>query len=204
MLPLALFRSRNFGGANLLTLLLYAALSGTLFFLPMNLIQVQHYSATAAGAALLPFIVVMALLSRWAGGLVSRYGSKLPLIVGPVIAALGYALFGLSRAGGSYLTEFLPATAILGLGMAVSVAPLTTTVMGAVETQHAGVASGVNNAVARIAGLLGIAVFGLLLHGTFDTNGFRTVMMWAAAIAAAASCAGWFIPRTAARILKSP
>jgi EmrB/QacA subfamily drug resistance transporter len=168
MLPLALFRSRNFGGANLLTLVVYAALSGTLFFLPMNLIQVQHYSATAAGAALLPFIIVMALLSRWAGGLVSRYGSKLPLVIGPVIAALGYGLFALSRAGGSYLTEFLPATAVLGLGMAVSVAPLTTTVMSSVPAGHVGLASGINNAVARSAGLLAIAAFGIVMLNVFS------------------------------------
>jgi len=163
-----LFRSRNFGGANLLTLVVYAALSGTLFFLPMNLIQVQHYSATAAGAALLPFIIVMALLSRWAGGLVSRYGSKLPLVIGPVIAALGYGLFALSRAGGSYLTEFLPATAVLGLGMAVSVAPLTTTVMSSVPAGHVGLASGINNAVARSAGLLAIAAFGIVMLNVFS------------------------------------
>ena len=102
MLPLHLFRSRNFSGANLLTLLLYAALMGTLFFLPLNLIQIQRYSATAAGAALLPFIVIMFTLSRWSGGLVDRFGSRLPLIVGPVIAATGLALFGLTNLNSGY------------------------------------------------------------------------------------------------------
>jgi len=176
-----------------------------LFWLfPLELIQVLGYSPTAAGAAILPFPLLMFVLSPWSGGLVRRVGSRMPLTIGLLVAAVGLAMFGIIPVGLNYWVAFFPSVVVLGLGMAIVVAPLTTTVMGAVETQHAGVASGVNNAVARIAGLLGIAVFGLLLHGTFDTNGFRTVMMWAAAIAAAASCAGWFIPRSAARILKSP
>lgn len=171
MIPLGLFHSRTFAGANLLTFLLYAALGGLLFFLPFNLIQVQGYSATAAGSALLPFVLTMFVLSRWAGGLVKHYGSKLPLVIGPVIAAAGFALFALPGAeAGSYWASFFPAVMVMSVGMAVSVAPLTTTVMGAVEQRHVGVASGINNAVSRTAALLAVTVFGVLMLNAFKDS----------------------------------
>jgi EmrB/QacA subfamily drug resistance transporter len=170
MVPLTLFRSNDFAGTNLLTLFLYAALSGTLFFLTLNLIQVQGYSATAAGAAFLPFVLLMFLLSRWSGGLVDRFGSRRPLIVGPLIAAVGFSLFALPTVGARYWTSFFPAVLVLGFGMAVSVAPLTTTVMGAVSEAQAGVASGINNAVSRTAGLLAIAVFGVVMLQAFGQS----------------------------------
>jgi hypothetical protein len=167
MLPFQLFRSRTFTLANGLTLLLYGALGVVLFLLPLDLIQVQHYSATEAGAALVPLAIIMFTLSRWAGGLINRVGPRIPLTIGPAIAAVGIALFARGGTGGPYWTTIFPAVCLLGFGMAITVAPLTTAVMGAVETQHSGVASGINNTVSRVAGLLTIAIFGVFLARIF-------------------------------------
>ena len=168
MVPLELFKSRSFSGANLLTLFLYAALGIFFFLFPLNFIQIQGYSATATGATALPMILIMFLLSRWAGGLVGRYGPRTPLIIGPMIAAAGFVLFALPSVGDNYWSTFFPAFVVLGLGMTVSVAPLTTVVMTSLDPDHAGTASGINNAVARVAGVLAVAIFGIVMVSAFS------------------------------------
>ena len=162
IVPLSMFRSRSFTAANILTLLLYAALSVAIFLLPFNLISLQGYSPAQAGAAFLPLVVTMSLLSRWTGALADRIGPRLPLIVGPLGAAAGFALLALlARMDGSYWMTFFPGLLVLGIGMAITVAPLTTTVMTSIDDErHAGAASGINNAISRVAGLLAIALFG--------------------------------------------
>jgi predicted MFS family arabinose efflux permease len=170
MLPLTLFESRSFSGANLLTLFLYAAIGIFFFLFPLNLIQVQGFSATATGAAMLPMILLMFLLSRWSGGLVARYGPRGPLIIGPFIVAFGFVLFAVPSVGESYWKAFLPAVVLLGFGMAVTVAPLTTVVMNSVNQDQVGTASGVNNAVARVAGVLAIAVLGIVMASAFASR----------------------------------
>lgn len=170
MVPLALFKNASFSGANLLTLFLYAAIGVFFFLFPLNLIQVQGYSATAAGAAILPLIVLMFLLSSWAGGLVARDGARGPLTIGPLIAGAGFVLSALPSIGTSYWRSFFPALVVLGFGLTVTVAPLTTVVMNSVDRDRVGTASGINNAVSRVAGVLAIAVLGIVVTKAFASH----------------------------------
>jgi EmrB/QacA subfamily drug resistance transporter len=190
MMPLGLFRSATFSGVNALTLLLYGALGGAFFLLPFALISVHGYSATMAGAVFLPFTAIMAGLSRWSGGLLDRVGARLPLVAGPVLVAGGFGLFAVAGPQASYAMAFLLPVSIVGFGMAVTVAPLTTTVIAAVPGHQTGVASGINNAVSSVASLLAIAGFGALaLHGSL-AEGIRLAMLVAAGLGlAGAACA---------------
>jgi EmrB/QacA subfamily drug resistance transporter len=199
-----LFASRDFSAANIYTFFLYTAIGGSLYFVPFVLINVHHYSPTEAGAALLPFIFIMVVASRWSGGLVARIGARRPLILGAIIAGFGFLAYALPGNDGSYWTTFFPAAMILGCGGALFVAPLTTTVMNSVPTEHSGVASGVNNAVARTAGLIGVAVLGVVVTTSSSyVGGFRSAMVASALIAFAASGVaakgfGRFEPKTPA------
>ena len=163
MLPLNLFRSRSFTGANTLTLLLYGAMNSVLFFLPLSLIQVQGYSAAAVGFALLPMTVLMVALSFIMSRVVDRFGPRLPLVAGPVLTSLSFvmlALLGADSGQDSYWRTLFPAICLFGVGLGVTLAPLTVVVMASVDEHHAGMASGLNNTVSRSAQVLAIAVLG--------------------------------------------
>lgn len=177
MVPLDFFKSSSFSASNLLTLFLYAALGIFFFLYPLNLIQIQKYSATKTGAAVLPMILLMFSLSRWSGGLVAKYGSKVPLVVGPLIVAAGFTLFVIPSTGANYWSSLFPGFMVLGLGMTISVAPLTTVVMNSVEQDRAGTASGINNAVARMAGVLAIAVLGVVMVAAFARSLLHSASM---------------------------
>jgi EmrB/QacA subfamily drug resistance transporter len=168
MVPLSLFRVRDFSGTNVLTLLLYFALGGALYYLPFALIRLGGYSATQAGAALLPFALIMGFGASFAGTLADRFGARLSLTVGPVIAACGLAMLAFVDFRKSYWAGAFPAIGVLAIGMTITVPPLTSTVMASVGEARAGIASGINNAVARVAGLLAVAVLGAVLFASFS------------------------------------
>jgi EmrB/QacA subfamily drug resistance transporter len=161
MLPLDVFRSRAFTAANLATFVVYAAMGGVFFLVVLNLQVVGRYSALAAGTSLLPMTGLMLLLSARSGALAQRIGPRIPMTIGPLVCACGLLLFSRVGAHPSYVGDVLPAVVVLGLGTSLNVAPLTATALGALDESRAGIASGVNNAVARAAGLLAVAVLPL-------------------------------------------
>jgi EmrB/QacA subfamily drug resistance transporter len=199
MVPLALFASRSFAGLTVLTLLLYGALGGLLLLLPYELIQARGYSATAAGAALLPFPLVLALASRAAGGLAGRIGSRTPLAVGSVVVAVGFLLATRIGPGANYWTTVLPAVLVVSLGMAGAAAPLTTAVLASVDSRHTGSASGFNSAVARTGGLIATALLGAVLaaKGSGLTGEFHVACLIGALASLGAAVGAIGLPRGA-------
>jgi MFS family permease len=203
MLPLDVFASRQFTAANAVTFVIYGALGGSLFLLPIQLQRVVGYPPLASGVALLPITVVLLLLSARAGRLAARIGPRLPMTLGPLLVAAGFALFTRIGPGAGYLVDILPASLLYGLGLTLTVAPLTTTVLAAAPAEHAGVASAVNNDVARTAGLLAVAVLPVAagisgpdaLEPARFADGFRIAMGIAAGLCAAGGLLSWFTIR---------
>ena len=199
MMPLGMFSSRQFSAANLVTFAVYAALSG-FFFLFVSFLQISlGYTPIAAGAATLPVTALMLLLSARSGALAQRIGSRIPLTVGPLVIAAGLLLMTRIKPGDAYVSGVLPAVVVFGLGLTLVVAPVTATVLAAADEHHAGIASGINNAVSRVAGLLAVAVLPLLAGITGDsfynpskmTHGFHVAMVWCAALAALGGVIAW-------------
>jgi EmrB/QacA subfamily drug resistance transporter len=168
MMPLSLYRSRNFSGTNVLTLMLYFAFGGALYYLPFGLIRIGGYSATEAGAAFLPLALTLGFGASFAGAVADHFGARLSLTAGPIIAAVGLALLAFASLRSSYWVSVFPAICVLAIGMTVTVPPLTSTVMTSVGDAHTGIASGVNNAVARVASLFAVAVLGAVLFASFS------------------------------------
>ncbi|MFN2586873.1 MAG: MFS transporter, partial [Actinomycetota bacterium] len=203
MLPFGIFRSRQFSGANAATLLVYSALGGAFFFLVIELQRELEYSALEAGAALIPITLLLLLLSSRAGALASRIGPRVPMTLGPLVAAAGLALLTAVGPGAAYATRILPPVIVFGLGLSLTVAPLTTAVLAAVPSEHAGIGSGVNNAVARVAGLLAIALLPLVagvggaeeIGGADFTEGFRRALWASALVCALGGVVSWLTIR---------
>jgi len=192
MLPLAIFRSRQFSATNVVTFVVYAALGGALFLLPVQLQQVSHYTPVEAGTSLLPLTAVMLALSARSGALAARIGPRLQMAVGPVVVGGGMVLLRLIGPSGDYVTEVLPGVLLLALGLAITVAPLTSTALSSAPVEHAGMASAVNNDVARAGGLIAVALLPALsglsghsyLHPAAFSSGFRHAVVVAGAAAA--------------------
>ncbi|GAA1149275.1 MFS transporter [Kribbella jejuensis] len=200
MLPLNIFANRRFTGANLVTVVVYGALGTATFLVVVYLQTALHYSALWAGASLLPMTFLMFFLSGYAGGLADRIGARIPMTVGPVLMAGGFLLMLRIDADSSYVTAVLPGVVLLGLGLVATVAPLTATVLSSVEDHHAGIASGVNNAVARSAQLMAVAAIPMAAGITGDSyrnpvafhNGFGNALIISAVLAAAGGAIAWF------------
>jgi Na+/melibiose symporter-like transporter len=198
MVPLDLFRSRQFSGANAVTFAVYAALSVTMFLLVVHLQRDLGYSALESGASLLPLTAMMLLFSARAGGLAQRIGPRLPMTVGPIVVGLGVALLGQVEPGSSYVTGVLPGVLVLSAGLTLTVAPLTAAVLAAVDDQHSGIGSAINNAVSRVGGLLAIAVMPAVvgLDGDF-AGGYRSALRLGGILAGVAGALGFLTIRTA-------
>jgi MFS family permease len=199
MMPLSIFSSRQFSAANAVTFVVFGAFSGV-FFLLVAFLQISlGYSPLAAGAASLPITALMLLLSPTAGALAQRIGPRIPLTVGPLVTALGLLLMSRIDPGDTYLSGVLPAVIVFGLGLTLVVAPVTATVMAAAEERHSGIASGINTAVSRLAGLIAVAVLplvsGLTGEKFYDpaamAHGFRVAMLACAALAIAGGVLAW-------------
>jgi EmrB/QacA subfamily drug resistance transporter len=170
LLPLTLFKSSTFSGANLFTLLLYAAINALIFFLPFNLIQIQGYEVIQAALGFLPFPIIIALASGWSGKMIHRFGVKRPLIVGPLIVAVGFIMFGIAGLGGSFWLTFFPAVIVMAVGMSIIIAPLTTAVMSSAPNRLSGTASGINTAINSTANVLAVAVLGVVALSVFNVS----------------------------------
>jgi EmrB/QacA subfamily drug resistance transporter len=207
MLPLDLFRSRQFSGANATTFVVYGALGGALFLLPVELQLVVHYSPLESGLALLPVTLIMLVFSARSGQLSARIGPRLQMSVGPVLVGAGLALLARATTPGNYVIQVLPAVLVFGAGLAVTVAPLTSTAMGAAPAEHSGIASAVNNTVARAASLFAVAVLPLAagltgaaaLTSAELASGFRTAVFIAGAASAAGGLLAFLTIRNPAR-----
>ncbi|MCU1491406.1 MAG: putative transrane efflux protein, partial [Acidimicrobiaceae bacterium] len=212
LLPLGVFASTQFLAANAATFVVYAALSGALFLLPIVLENVLGNSPLVAGAALLPVTLIMLALSARSGALAARIGPRLQMTVGPLVIGIGLALMVRIRPGGNYFDEVLPAVCVLGLGLAINVAPLTSTALAAAPAEHAGIASAVNNDVARAGGLIAVAVLPVAagitgnsyLHPFALARGFHLAVLMAAAFCLLGSLVAALGIRNPARVVRSP